>query len=187
MESLWDEVLPAGVRELPDDLAGLDRVLSDPALLGPIGRAWGGSGVGYGRPSIAMATFVRLMVVKQRTGWGYEVLVREVSDSLHLRRFCLIAIDQRVPDESTIRKLCRRLGAPVVEEITRLVWKRRSASRASAAVLFESTRRWWRRMSATRPTRYWRCRVCERWPGRAESSPQCSSTRRCGCGIDPAR
>ena len=50
------------------------------------------------------------MVVKQRTGWGYETLVREVSDSLHLRRFCLIGIDQRVPDESTVRKLARRLG-----------------------------------------------------------------------------
>ena len=61
------------------------------------------------------------MVVKQRTGWGYETLVREVSDSLHLRRFCLIAIDQRVPEESTVRKLARRLGAEVVEEITRVV------------------------------------------------------------------
>jgi hypothetical protein len=57
-----------------------------------------------------MVTFVRLMVVKQRTGWGYETLVREVSDSLHLRRFCLIGIDQRVPDESTVRTLARRLG-----------------------------------------------------------------------------
>src|SRR4051812_1127268 len=65
--------------------------------------------------------FVRLMVVKHRTGWGYETLVREVSDSLHLRRFCLIAIDQRVPDESTVRKLARRLGAEVVEQITRVV------------------------------------------------------------------
>ena len=61
------------------------------------------------------------MVVKQRTGWGYETLVREVSDSLHLRRFCLIGIDQRVPDESTVRKLARRLGASVVREITRMV------------------------------------------------------------------
>ncbi|MCA1680562.1 MAG: transposase [Actinobacteria bacterium] len=58
-------------------------------------------------PSIAIDVFVRLMVVKQRTGWGYETLVREVSDSLHLRRFCLIAIDQRVPDESTVRRLAR--------------------------------------------------------------------------------
>ena len=40
---------------------------------------------------------------------------------MHLRRFCLIAIDQRVPDESTVRKLTRRLGADVVQEITRMV------------------------------------------------------------------
>jgi len=40
---------------------------------------------------------------------------------LHLRRFCLIAIDRRVPDESTVRKLTRRLGAETVNEITRLV------------------------------------------------------------------
>jgi IS5 family transposase len=121
VESLWDEVLPTEVRELPDDLARLDRVLCDPALLSPIQLAWEQAARGYGRPSIAMATFVRLMVVKQRTGWGYETLMREVSDSLHLRRFCLIAIDQRVPDESTVRKLVRRLGAAVAEDITRMV------------------------------------------------------------------
>jgi IS5 family transposase len=40
---------------------------------------------------------------------------------LHLRRFCLVAIDHRVPDESTVRKLARRLGPAVVEEITRVV------------------------------------------------------------------
>ena len=49
------------------------------------------------------------MVVKQRIGWGYETLVKEVSDSLHLRRFCLIALSERVPDESTV-KLTRASG-----------------------------------------------------------------------------
>ena len=121
MECLWDELLPAEVRELPEDLARLDRVLSDSLLLSPIAQAWEQSARERGRPSIAIATFVRLMVVKQRTGWGYETLVREVSDSLHLRRFCLIAIDQSVPDESTVRKLARRLGADVVQQITRMV------------------------------------------------------------------
>jgi transposase, IS5 family len=121
VESLWDEVLPVEVRELPDDLARLDRVLSDSLLLFPIAQAWQDDARSRGRPSVAMQTFVRLMVVKQRTGWGYETLVREVSDSLHLRRFCLIAIDQRVPDESTVRKLVRRLGPEVVADITRMV------------------------------------------------------------------
>jgi IS5 family transposase len=121
VECLWDEVLPVEVRELPEDLAPLDRVLADEVLLWPIAQAWEKTARERGRPSIAMVTFVRLMVVKQRTGWGYETLVREVSDSLHLRRFCLIGIDQRVPDESTVRKLARRLGPEVVSEITRMV------------------------------------------------------------------
>jgi IS5 family transposase len=121
VECLWDEVLPVEVKELPEDLARLDRVLSDQVLLFPIAQAWDEGARERGRPSISMTSFVRLMVIKQRTGWGYETLVREVSDSLHLRRFCLIAIDQRVPDESTVRKLARRLGAAVVEEITRMV------------------------------------------------------------------
>jgi transposase, IS5 family len=121
VESLWDEVLPVEVRELPEDLARLDRALADPELVRPIAEAWEASALGHGRPTIAMTAFVRLMVVKQRTGWGYETLVREVSDSLHLRRLCLIGIDQRVPDESTVRKLARRLGPEVVEAITRVV------------------------------------------------------------------
>jgi IS5 family transposase len=121
VESLWDEVLPIEVRELPDDLARLDRVLSDQALLLPVVEAWELDALDRGRPSIPIEIFVRLMVVKQRTGWGYETLVREVSDSLHLRRFCLIGIDQRVPDESTVRKLARRLGPDVVAEMTRVV------------------------------------------------------------------
>jgi transposase, IS5 family len=128
VESLWDEVLPVEVRELPEDLRQIDVLLSDPGLLAAIAAHWqaeaevsGRSAVGHGRPTIAMETYVRLMVIKQRTGWGYETLVGEVSDSLHLRRFCLIGIDRRVPDESTLRKLTRRLGAETVNEITRLV------------------------------------------------------------------
>ena len=128
VESLWDEVLPIEVRELPEDLRRIDALLSDPGLLAPIAAHWraeadasGRSAAGHGRPTIAMETYVRLMVVRQRSQWGYETLVREVSDSLHLRRFCLIAIDRRVPDESTVRKLTRRLGAETVNEITRLV------------------------------------------------------------------
>jgi transposase, IS5 family len=121
VESLFDEALPVEVRELPEDLARLDVSLNDPAVLGPVERAWEVSARGHGRPTIPIERLVRLMVIKHRTGWGYETLVREVSDSIHLRRFCLIALTERVPDESTIRKLCRRLGPDVVEEICRVV------------------------------------------------------------------
>src|SRR3954471_11894070 len=121
VESLFDEALPIEVRELPADLAALDVLLSDPAVPEPVEPAWDEAARGHGRPTIPIERFVRLMVIKQRTGWGYQTLVREVSDLLHLRRFCLVALTERVPDESTIRKLCRRLGPEVIEEICRQV------------------------------------------------------------------
>ena len=121
VESLFDLGLPVEVRELPADLAALDRLLVDPALLEPVERAWDQAARGHGRPTIAMTVLIRLMVVKARSGWGYETLVREVSDSLHLRRFCHVALSERVPDESTVRKLVRRLGSEVIDDICRVV------------------------------------------------------------------
>jgi IS5 family transposase len=140
-EQLWDELLPLEVKELPQDLAALDELLGDPALLAPIAARWEQSARERGRRSLAIETYVRLMVIKHRCGWGYETLVREVSDSLHLRRFCRIALDTRVPDESTVRKLTRRLGADVVAEITRaLIAKATREKRFRArAVRIDST------------------------------------------------
>src|SRR6202035_2622145 len=125
-ESLWDEALPIEVKELPADLATLDRLLGDPGLLAPIVARWQREVeetrrevLREGRPTIAMETYVRLMVLKQRYRWGYRTLVAEVSDSIHLRRFCRIALSERVPDESTVRKLTRRIGPDTVNELTR--------------------------------------------------------------------
>lgn len=135
-ESLWDELLPEEVRVLPDDLARLDELLSDPELLVPIAIRWerelaeASKFSDRGRPSLAMETYVRLMVLKHRCGWGYETLMREVSDSIHLRRFCRLGLTERVPDESTVRKLTRRLGPEVVHQLSReLIQKARREKR----------------------------------------------------------
>jgi len=100
--------------------------LSDHEFLWPIVERWqqefretGRLVLTEGRPTIAMETFIRLMVLKQRYRWGYRTLVAEVSDSIHLRRFCRISLSERVPDESTVRKLTRRVGAETVAELTR--------------------------------------------------------------------
>ena len=125
-ECLWDDALPIEVRQLPEDLAALDVLLSDHEFLWPIVERWqqefretGRLVLTEGRPTIAMETFIRLMVLKQRYRWGYRTLVAEVSDSIHLRRFCRISLSERVPDESTVRKLTRRVGAETVVELTR--------------------------------------------------------------------
>jgi IS5 family transposase len=117
--TLWEMLLPEEVQILPDDLTRIDTLLADAALLEPFQRIWDAGARGTGRPTIPMAVYVRVMVIKQRSGWGYETLMREVSDSLHLRRFCLLRLDERVPDESTVRKLTRRLGSAVVDEMIR--------------------------------------------------------------------
>jgi len=66
-ESLWDESLPLEVKELPADLAELDRVLSDPELMMVLLERWrqevvdtGRAVLTDGRPTIAMETYVRL-------------------------------------------------------------------------------------------------------------------------------
>ena len=120
---LIDELLPDEVKLLSDQLVRVDAVLNDPAILAGFRRRWEHTALGRGRPSIPMATFVRLMWIKQGTGWGYERLVAQVSDSLQLRSFCRIPVLEEVPDESTVRKLVRRLGPEVVDEATQAVIK----------------------------------------------------------------
>jgi hypothetical protein len=39
-----------------------------------------------------------------------------LSGSFRLRRFCLVPLDEEVPDGSTVRKLTRRLGPEAVAE-----------------------------------------------------------------------
>jgi len=132
VDSLFDLGLPVQVAELPADLAALDAVMAAPGLLAPIAAAWDVNAVGFGRPTVPIDRFVRVMIIKARSGWGYETLVREVSDSLHLRRFCRIGLWDRVPDESTIRKLVRRLGADVIEAICAQVIAGATSPRAGA-------------------------------------------------------
>jgi hypothetical protein len=57
-ETLWDEALPIEVRQLPEDLAALDELLCDPALLAPFVKHWerdaavsGVSAADHGRPT----------------------------------------------------------------------------------------------------------------------------------------
>ena len=65
------------------DLAQVDALLREEALLAPIEAHWereaeerGRSAKGHGRPTIPMQAYVRLMVLKHRYGWGYETLMR---------------------------------------------------------------------------------------------------------------
>ena len=128
-ECLWDEALPVEVRELAGGSGGVGFVALR-SWVAPADRgAFSAGGVGVGSGGVdAMVgrrsrwrRFIRLMVLKTRYRWGYRTLVAEVSDSIHLRRFCRISLSERVPDESTVRKLTRRMGSETVSELTRVL------------------------------------------------------------------
>jgi hypothetical protein len=126
---------------LPRDLAA-----PDPLLVGPVAAGTDQAGLGADRSRPADHPDGQLRAVHGHQAahrLGYETLVRKVSDSLHLRRFWL-PLTQRVPDESTVRKLVRRLGLEVLAELTRKVgegcastssWASRAAGRAPQAKL----------------------------------------------------
>lgn len=70
-----------------------------------------------GRPSVPVDTYLRLMYLKFRYGFGYEVLVDEVSDSILWRHFCRIPLDKKVPDSTTLIRLAKKYGDDTVQKL----------------------------------------------------------------------
>jgi transposase, IS5 family len=72
-ESLWEAVLPAELRELPEELGKVDAILDDDRFLAPFCSrltAW------ISRPTIPIETYLRLMFLKHRYGLGYRRCAR---------------------------------------------------------------------------------------------------------------
>jgi transposase, IS5 family len=86
--------LPSEALSLPAELTRVDRLLDDPVLIQPFRAHFDPI---IGRPSIPIETYLRLMFLKHRYGLGYELLCREVVDSVSWQRFCRIPLGGRVP------------------------------------------------------------------------------------------
>jgi IS5 family transposase len=109
--SLWEAILPDACLGLPAELARVDRLLDDPVFLAPL---TGHFDPRIGRPSIPLDTYLRIMFLKFRYGLGYELVCREVQDSICWQRFCRIPLGGQVPHPTTLVKLTRRLGEQAV-------------------------------------------------------------------------
>jgi len=112
--SLWESVLPPELFQMNEELTKVDKLLDDERFFAPFREKFC---THIGRPSTAVATYLRLMYLKYRYGLGYEVLVKEVSDSLAWRRFCHLALDDRVPDSTTLIKLTHKYGEDTVRAL----------------------------------------------------------------------
>ena len=99
---------------MPPELVAVDVLLDDPRFFEPFRRWFDPS---FGRPSIPMETYLRLMFLKYRYRLGYESLCAEVSDSLTWLRFCRIPLGERAPHPSTLMKITTRCGSTTIAEL----------------------------------------------------------------------
>jgi IS5 family transposase len=124
--SLWDQLLPPQARTLSAELTAVDACLADERFFEPYLQRFRTL---IGRPTVPVETYLRLMYLKHRYRLGYEMLVREVTDSLHWRRFCHLALDAPVPHSTTLSKLTRKYGPDIVHELNRLLVQRATAQK----------------------------------------------------------
>ena len=112
--SLWESVLPPELFQVNEELTRVDKLLDDERFFASFRERFG---TRMGRPTTAVATYLGMMYLKHRYQLGYEVLVKEVSDSLAWRRFCHLSLDDRVPDSTTLIKLTHKYGEDTVRAL----------------------------------------------------------------------
>jgi IS5 family transposase len=112
--SLWESVLPPELFQMNEELTKVDKLLSDERFLMPFQEKFGTI---TGRPTTAVATYLRMMYLKYRYRLGYEVLVKEVKDSFAWRRFCHLSLNDSVPDSTTLIKLTHKYGEETVKAL----------------------------------------------------------------------
>ena len=122
--SLWEAIVPAAILGLPAELARVDQLLDDPAFWEPF-RAHFDPVIG--RPSVPIETYLRLMFLKFRYRLGYELLCREVADSISWQRFCRIPLGGQVPHPTTLVKLTRRVGPATVAQLNQALLAKAAA------------------------------------------------------------
>lgn len=112
--SLWESVLPPELFEMNEELARIDMILDDERFFAPFREKFYSR---VGRPTIPVATYLRMMFLKRRYKLGYETLVKEVKDSFTWRRFCQLSLKDRVPDNTTLIKLTHKYGEDTLDEL----------------------------------------------------------------------
>jgi len=110
--SLWESLLPAEALTMPAELVRVDGLLDDDRFFEPFEPFFHAT---FGRPSIPLETYLRLMFLKHRYRLGYETLCREVTDSITWQRFCRVSLGGRVPHPTTLMKITTRCGPAAVD------------------------------------------------------------------------
>jgi len=124
--SLWEAILPEICLRMPTELESVDRLLDDPVFFEPYRAHFDPI---WGRPSIPIETYLRMMFLKHRYRLGYESLCREVGDSITWTRFCRIPFGSSVPHPTTLMKITTRCGSETIKALNDALVKKASDAR----------------------------------------------------------
>ncbi len=123
-KDIFEAIYDPRIFELSNELKKVDSLLDHPQILAPFREKFAKK---RGRPTVAVATYLRLMYLKSRYQLGYETLVEEVSDHMKWRKFCRISLDKTVPDSTTLVKLTQKYGRATIDAVNnRLLHQLRS-------------------------------------------------------------
>ena len=98
----------------PPNWSPSTQLLDDPRFFEPFRKHFDPR---WGRPSIPIETYLRLMFLKYRYRLGYETLCAEVTDSLSWLRFARIPIGGSAPHPTTLMKITTRCGPALIEQL----------------------------------------------------------------------
>jgi IS5 family transposase len=99
---------------MSEELVKIDRLLDDERFFAPFRKRFY---TRVGRPTVPVATYLRMMYLKRRYKLGYETLVKEVKDSFTWRCFCHLSLEDRVPDDTTLIKLTHKYGDGTLRDL----------------------------------------------------------------------
>ena len=113
------DLVPKLMADFEPQLRELDRLLEDDGILqrvkADLARRYPHS-LTRGRHSTPVEAILRLLVVKRLYQWSYAETEHFVGDSLVLRQFCRLYL-QQVPDDTTLIRWANLIGPETLQEI----------------------------------------------------------------------
>ena len=101
----------------------VDEILSDPSFINAFEKKLKEKAEAkvfsrdFGRPTMFIGSYIRLMYLKFRYQLSYEALLEDVNYSIAKRRFCGFSLTDPLPDDTTLIKLTHRLGEDFIKEL----------------------------------------------------------------------
>ena len=111
---IYEAMLPPELCRLNDELSKVSALLDNEEFLEPFVERFSAK---TGRPTVPVQTYLRIMYLKQRHQFSYEMVVEHIRDSITWRIFCRIPFDKPVPDYTTLIKLTKKYGHEIIDNL----------------------------------------------------------------------